>query len=613
MESLRTRYESEGVVLTIKTSKTNRFVLKCDRGGEYANVLNLTNESRQRQTHTRLTGCEFQIVCSCVKGLWAVRKISGNHNHDIGGNLAGHSVKRRLSEDEKKRVRSLHNSGLSPKDILSVLRTEFGNHYSTAKEIYNEVADAREEELRGRKPIEALLDLIRGRDYLSDVLMNGDIIKSIFFMHRSSIELCKMFKTVFLMDCTYKTNNLKMPLLNIVGITSTYATFNAGFAFLNEETEEAYSWVLRNFSKVVDPKVLCTDRELALMNSISTVFPTCQNLLCRWHINKNIVANCKTGFSNEDWGNFMDEWNFLVSSPSVEAFGEALSLFKDKFATSHFSSWNYIKTTWLPHKERFVECFINELPHFGSMSTSRVEGNHHIIKSYLRVGNLKLFPVTKRLSFMLSNQMVELNAEIERQKLRRAHHYDHECLKDLIYRVSEFAMQKLIEQLERAKEVERDGDLCHGRFKKSWGLPCHHYIRSCIKNEVAIDLREIHEQWMLENNPLSTIHEEATPRARDMPSPRTAILKKVTRVLQSENPRASSLIARFNHVLDTPDVEIQEPSIVVKKRGRPANSKNVSSKTRDKSHFEYVEGRKCSSCGQSGHNSRTCPTKRNNN
>lgn len=121
---------------------------------------------------------------------------------------------------------------------------------------------------------------------------------------------------------------------------------------------------------VVDPKVLCTDRELALMNAISTVFPSCQNLLCRWHINKNIVANCKAGFSNEDWGKFMDEWNFMVSSTSVQAFEEAVILFKEKFATSHLSSWNYINTTWMPHKEKFVECFINQFPHFGSVNTS---------------------------------------------------------------------------------------------------------------------------------------------------------------------------------------------------------------------------------------------------
>jgi hypothetical protein len=57
------------VVLTIKTSKEKRVVMKCDWGGEYVNMLNLTNETRQKETHTRWTSYEFEIVCSSVKGV----------------------------------------------------------------------------------------------------------------------------------------------------------------------------------------------------------------------------------------------------------------------------------------------------------------------------------------------------------------------------------------------------------------------------------------------------------------------------------------------------------------------------------------------------------------
>jgi hypothetical protein len=77
-------------------------------------------------------------------------------------------------------------------------------------------------------------------------------------------------------------------------------------------------------------------------------------------------------------------------------------------------------------------------------------------------------------------------------------------------------------------------------------------------------------------------------------------------VLDNGNPRASNLIAHLNQVLDTLNVQVQEPLAVVKKRGRPTGSKNKTSTTKDKFHFEYVEGRKCGVYGQSGHNSRIC-------
>jgi len=42
------------------------------------------------------------------------------------------------------------------------------------------------------------------------------------------------------------------------------------------------------------PGVIVTDRDLALKNALKTVFPDATNLLCRFHINKNVKAKCKT-------------------------------------------------------------------------------------------------------------------------------------------------------------------------------------------------------------------------------------------------------------------------------------------------------------------------------
>jgi hypothetical protein len=87
---------------------------------------------------------------------------------------------------------------------------------------------------------------------------------------------------------------------------------------------------------------------------------------------------------------------------------------------------------WMPHKERFVACYIDEFPHFGNASTSRMERNHHIIKSYFRVSILHLLTLTKQLGLMLANQRVELNAAIEKQRVHKAHQFGHSYFKDLI-------------------------------------------------------------------------------------------------------------------------------------------------------------------------------------
>jgi len=108
----------------------------------------------------------------------------------------------------------------------------------------------------------------------------------------------------------------------------------------------------------------------------------------------------------------------------------------------------------MPHKERFVTCYIDDFPHFGNANISRVEGNHHVIKLYLCVGSLHLLTLMKQLGFMLANQHAELNDAIEKQRVHKAHWFGHSYFKDLIYKVSDFALDKFLQQL---NHVEKGG------------------------------------------------------------------------------------------------------------------------------------------------------------
>jgi hypothetical protein len=95
-------------------------------------------------------------------------------------------------------------------------------------------------------------------------------------------------------------------------------------------------------------------------------------------------------------------------------FDVALGVFKETYSGTHLVAWQYINTTWMPHNERFVACYIDKFPHFGNANTSRVERNHYVIKSYLHVDILHLLTLMKQLGLMLANQRVELNVAIEK-------------------------------------------------------------------------------------------------------------------------------------------------------------------------------------------------------
>jgi hypothetical protein len=50
----------------------------------------------------------------------------------------------------------------------------------------------------------------------------------------------------------------------------------------------------------------------------------------------------------------------LVFSMSIELFDAALGVFKETYSGTHPAAWQYVNTTWMLHKERFVACYIYE-------------------------------------------------------------------------------------------------------------------------------------------------------------------------------------------------------------------------------------------------------------
>jgi len=66
-------------------------------------------------------------------------------------------------------------------------------------------------------------------------LKDENVVCDIFWTHSDAVKLSNACHLVFLMDNTYKTNIYKLPLLDIVGVTSAGMTFSVAFAYLEGE------------------------------------------------------------------------------------------------------------------------------------------------------------------------------------------------------------------------------------------------------------------------------------------------------------------------------------------------------------------------------------------
>ncbi len=128
------------------------------------------------------------------------------------------------------------------------------------------------------------------------------------FTSTKAVQLTRRFGTVLTMDCTYKTNRFKMPLLHIVSFACTGATFTSAIAFLSAKTIDDYEWALNTYKGFMGNYLslaIVTDRELALMQVTEVAFPVAHKMLYRWHIYKNVMVKHRTSFTEEDWQTFM--------------------------------------------------------------------------------------------------------------------------------------------------------------------------------------------------------------------------------------------------------------------------------------------------------------------
>ncbi|XP_058734907.1 protein FAR1-RELATED SEQUENCE 5-like [Vicia villosa] len=216
----------------------------------------------------------------------------------------------------------------------------------------------------------------------------SEVVRDIFWAHPESVKLLNMFPIILIMDCTYKTNKYRQPLFEIVGMTSTKLTFAVAFAYMESEQTETFCWVLDKLKQLFIkqdncPQVILTDRDLALMKAIETIFPKTANLLCRFHMNKNVKSKCKEHVGDDMRETVEKMWFELIKASDEMEYHQRLKQLEDACVDSK-GFIDYVNDTWLtPHRHRFVEAWINQVLHLGNTTTNRVEYAHWKLKQML--------------------------------------------------------------------------------------------------------------------------------------------------------------------------------------------------------------------------------------
>ncbi|KAJ3705596.1 hypothetical protein LUZ61_009301 [Rhynchospora tenuis] len=594
LDCVRAFYSKRGYILSILRSKAEKsVVLRCDRGGNYRNTHKISEEQRKKFTSSRLANCPFQLYGKKnEEGTWAIEIRNNEHNHGPSTDISAHASLRRLTPDQLESVEHMSNCGIRPKQILASLRHDDPDTRVIARTIYNAKKKIQKNNLQGKSAIQKLFeDLGDGRFKFNILRDEEDHITHLYVADPRSILLTRNFPNIFIMDCTYKTNRYKMPLLNIIGMTSFNTSFFSAFVFLKRERTEDYIWALRMFKETLgevnQPLVVITDRELALINAIQDVFPSTTNILCIWHINKNILAKCKMYFqTKEDWETFSSDWQKVVYSSTEGEYIDNWREFETTYKEKN-EALVYIKETWLPLKEKFVSAWTDGHLHLGNRASSRAEGAHSKLKKYLEVSTGNLQIVKKKICLAIDNEFNEITVQLAREKAQVPHACDIPYFKNLIYRISTFAFKELHEQYMMAKKGTMH-PICTGKFTTTMGIPCAHKMENWRTGSLSLD--QVHPHWRIDtrelNNPDSNLgadHDDQIENIIDN------FRREYHKWPLDKKKRAEEIIQQITiqpDVLFEPTITSRENRFQVAKKRKAKNSTR-----RDPSQFEIVEAR----------------------
>ncbi|XP_021986531.1 uncharacterized protein LOC110882965 [Helianthus annuus] len=151
----------------------------------------------------------------------------------------------RLTPSEEMTLEQLTYQNMKPRDILTTIKEQNPENVSTRNTLYNARAILVRMEQVGETPMPILFHRLKtvGFVLFHGTFENNERVQDVFFIHPESNRLWCAFPHVFLIDSSYKTNQYKMPLVQIIGVTSTYLSFCIAHAFITNEKEENFTWV----------------------------------------------------------------------------------------------------------------------------------------------------------------------------------------------------------------------------------------------------------------------------------------------------------------------------------------------------------------------------------
>lgn len=275
-----------------------------------------------------------------------------------------------------------------------------------------------------------------------------------------------------------------------------------------------------------------SDNEEALRAACTEVWPAVPQLLCLWHINKNVQDHLQKHFKRVNGpfdpneaerteqvrqrDEFMQAWVSLNYAKTEAQYEERWTAIRQKYR-QYGVLIHYIESVQYPQRTRVAAAWTSQYRHFGHTTTSKLESAHHQLKTCLPHSQGHIQDVIKNLvnywddcyreyEAKLAGQYITIRAETNAQIIS-------EWDNDLNRWITPYALRLCREQLDKARKNEM-APSCSGKFTTIWGIPCCHDMRTWARIGRLVQASDFDHHWYWERPGAENVFQRATVEAQ---------------------------------------------------------------------------------------------------
>ncbi|KAL4381867.1 hypothetical protein HN51_005432 [Arachis hypogaea] len=362
------------------------------------------DRQRSHRPETR-TNCEakLSVYLDVVSGIWRVRKIVLDHNHDLTPAYMVHMMTnfREITCSAKAQISGMQAHGVPTSKILGYMAGQSGGYSLmgfTKKDAYNYINKAKRAKIIDGDANAAVVYLEgkAGADPMSMARYNltkDNMLANMFWADGGSRVDYQYFGDVLAFDSTYKKNKYQRPLVIFSGVNNHKQTTIFGFGVVLDESVGSYKWLLENLLEVMcnkKPSVVVTDGCDSMKAAVKSVFPEATHRLCAWHMEKNVTANVR----EEGLRQCFTRW--LYSEMEIDEFEAEWDDAIEEYGLQN-SFW--AKETF-QKRMMWANAYLQDKFCAGFRTTSRCEGINAYVKNFLKSRH-SLLDMVKNLELVL--------------------------------------------------------------------------------------------------------------------------------------------------------------------------------------------------------------------